>query len=182
MGLRGWVRYWHSTPAERAASYPCDVLEIGRANDYFRAITVHASPALTFRWLCQLRLAPYSYDLIDNRGHRSPRELTPGADQIRPGDEFLILRVSEVEPGRQISGVATPEFERTFGPIALTYAVVPRPDGGCRIVVKMRLGARGRLGGCKCAVLAFGDAIMMRKQLTTLRDLAERDERRTQAG
>ena len=149
------------------------------AKAYLRAISVRANPALTFRWLCQLSVAPYSYDLLDNRGHRSPRELTPGADQLKAGDEFLVVRIKDIEPGRQISGVASPEVERVFGPIALTYAVVPLADGNSRIVVKIWFGTRGRLGGLKRAALVFGDAIMMRKQLTTLRDLAERDERRS---
>lgn len=182
MGLRNWVRYYHATAAERVASYPCDGYLSEPAKGYFRATTVQASPALTFRWLCQLSVAPYSYDLIDNRGHRSPRELTPGADQLEPGDEFLILRIVDIEPGRHVSGVSTPEAERVFGSIAATYEVVPLPEGGCRIVVKLLLGARGRLGRFKRAMLAMGDVVMMRKQLTKLRDLAERDERRARVG
>jgi hypothetical protein len=81
-----------------------------------------------------------------------------------------------------ISGVATPQMEMVFGPITLTYAVVPQADGNSRIVVKIWLGARGRLGGLKRAALVFGDAVMMRKQLTTPRDLAEGDQRRLAGG
>lgn len=90
----------------------------------------------------------------------------------------MICTVRDLEPGRVISGVTTPKMEKVFGPVALTYAVVPQPDGNSRIVVKMWLAAKGRLGGLKRAALVFGDAVMMRKQLTTLRDLAERDQRR----
>lgn len=179
MGLRSWVRFGNSTPEERAAEYPCDRYLQVPTNAYLRAIGVKATPDLTFRWLCQLSVAPYSYDLLDNRGHRSPRELTPGADELTVGDEFLVARIQDIEPGCHISGVASAETERVFGPIALTYAVVPGTDGSSRIVVKMLLGTRGRLGRLKRAALVFGDAIMMRKQLTTLRDLAERDERRS---
>ena len=177
MGLRNWARYGNSTPEEQAAEYPCDGYLQVPARAYLRAISVKANPALTFRWLCQLSVAPYSYDLIDNRGHRSPRELTPGADGLKIGDEFLVCQIRDLQAGRQISGVASPAVERVFGPIALTYAVVPQADGNSRIVVRMWLGTRGRLGGLKRVALVFGDAVMMRKQLTTLRDLAERDQR-----
>jgi hypothetical protein len=114
----------------------------------------------------------------NNLGRRSPRELTPGADGLKVGDEFMICTVRDLEPGRVISGVTTPKMEKVFGPVALTYAVLQQPDGNSRIVVKMWLAAKGRLGGLKRAALVFGDAVMMRKQLTTLRDLAERDQRR----
>jgi hypothetical protein len=178
VGLRNWVRNWNSTPAERAAGYPCDGCRPAGSHAYFRATSVKASPALAYRWLCQLRVAPYSYDLLDNRGKRSPRELTPGLDQLSVGDEFLVFRTTEVVAGDHITGVASAEVERVYGPISGTYKIVALPDGTSRIVVKMWLGARGRLGGLKRALLVVGDAVMMRKQLLTLRDLAERDERR----
>jgi hypothetical protein len=180
VGLRHWTRYGRSTAEDRAAEYPCDGCRDRTASAYFRAIGVKASPALTYRWVCQLTRAPYSYDLIDNLGRRSPRELTPGADDIKVGSQFLIFEVTEVEPGRHVSGVAPKKVERVFGPISATYAVVPA-GAGSRIVVKMWLGARGPLGRLMRAALAFGDAIMMRKELTTLRDLAERDQRRAGA-
>ena len=177
MGLLHWARYTGSSAADRTASYPCDGCRDETARSYFRAIGVKASPALTFRWLCQLSRAPYSYDLLDNRGHRSPRELTPGADDIAIGSEFLVFEVSGFEAGHHITGIAPEKMAKVFGPIAATYAVLPIEDGGSRIAIKMWIGKRGRLGGLKRAFLVFGDAFMMRKQLLTLRDLAERDER-----
>lgn len=182
MGLRSWIRCWGSTPEERAAGYPCDTYRAESARPYWRAITVRADAALTYRWLCQVRVAPYSYDRIDNHGRHSPRELTPGADRIEIGDQLMVFRVRDVEPGHQISGVVLPEVEGVFGPMALTYRVVPLAADRSRMVVKLWMGRSGRLGGLKRAMLAFGDVFMMRKQLTTLRDLAERDARRkTQA-
>jgi hypothetical protein len=184
LGLRHWVKYWGSTSEERAADYPCDGCRPQGANSYFRAIGVKASPALTYRWLCQLTQAPYSYDLIDNRGHRSPRELTPGADHIEGGVGVPGPQGHRYPAGPFCEWRCPEEMAKVFGPMSATYAVLPGEAGGSRIVVKIWIGASGRFGRLKRLrrlALALGDVVMMRKQLTTLRSLAERDQRLAEA-
>lgn len=147
-----------------------------------------AAPAsCVYRRLCQLRAAPYSYDLIDNLGRRSPRELTPGLGRPEPGDVAMtIFRVAAREPGREITFVLSPPpgrlgrvVQRIALPSAVTYRVVARGPGASRILVKHvnadPPGLRGRLTR---ALLPAGDLVMMRRQLMNLRDLAERDARR----
>lgn len=56
------VRTGGSTPAERAGSFACDRWLPAGDDALFRAVGVAAPAAVLFRWLCQLRLAPYSYD------------------------------------------------------------------------------------------------------------------------
>ncbi|MGI8745658.1 MAG: hypothetical protein ACR2NN_24410 [Bryobacteraceae bacterium] len=120
-----------------------------------------------FRWLCQLRVAPYSYDWIDNAGKRSPRELTPGLDQLAVGQRVMhIFRLAAFERDRHITVVMdAPRAKRLFGEVAVTYAVRPG-----RLAVKLRVRHVRRLMKW---LLPWGDLIMMRKQLLTLKRLAE---------
>ena len=62
---------WGTTPDERAINFPCDLFMEQPDAAYYRGVTVRASPELIFRWLCQIRVAPYSYDWIDNRESKS---------------------------------------------------------------------------------------------------------------
>ena len=88
MAPRLWpsfVEDWGSTAAERAEPFPCDRLLADPDAAMFRAVDVEAPAAVSFRWLCQLRAAPYSYDKLDNLGRRSPQALTPGLDELEVG-------------------------------------------------------------------------------------------------
>ena len=166
------ARNWGATAAEMAAPYPGDRYVPPSATAYFRAVDVHAPSDVVFRWLCQLKVAPYSYDWIDNRGRRSPRTLTEGADRLEVGQPFLVFELVDFEPGDHLTLVALPAAERLFGPLSITYAVRPGATGS-RLLVKLAVGRVGPLGGVRRAALGWGDLVMMRKQLLTLKSLAE---------
>ena len=69
-----------------------------------RAVDVAAPAAHTFRWVCQLRVAPYSYDLLDNLGRRSPKELTPGAEVLEVGQRVMtIFHLASFEHDRHLT-------------------------------------------------------------------------------
>jgi hypothetical protein len=138
-----------------------------------RAIAVAAPVEVTWRWLCQIAVAPYSYDWIDNRGRRSPRELTPGAERLELGQTMaIVFRLVSFDDGHHWTGLTTPRGQRLFGPVAMTYAA--EPDGvGSRIVGRLAAAAGTRARRAKAYGLAWGDLVMMRKQLLTLKELAE---------
>jgi hypothetical protein len=138
----------------------------------FRAVDVEAPAEAAFRWLCQLRVAPYSYDWIDNRGRRSPSTLTAGLEQLEDGQRFMtIFRLAEHEPGQSIT---LRHSGRLFGRLAITYRVTPRAGSGSRFVVKLRGVMPGSvLRPLLRQLLAVGDLVMMRRQLLNLKRLAE---------
>src|SRR5271165_7567855 len=122
--MPGWpafINEWGSAAGERAEAFPCDGL-VGEPDlELFRAVDVRAGAATVYRWLCQLRVAPYSYDLLDNRGRRSPQTLTPGLEQLELGQSVMrIFKLVDFEPGRSITVLSD---GRLFGRVACTYRV-----------------------------------------------------------
>jgi hypothetical protein len=170
------VESWGSTAAERAASYPCDARIESPDRALFRAVDVAAPAELLYRWLCQIRVAPYSYDWIDNLGRRSPQHLIDGLDELEVGQRFsFIFRLTAFEQDRSITLESTTPY---FGHVAMTYVAAPQGPETSRLVAKIAFAAPGGLVGIAARrVLPAGDLVMMRKQLLTLRDLAERDAR-----
>ena len=78
----------------RRRRYPCDDVLPQHTRALFRAVALDAPPTVVFRWLCQLKLAPYSYDLLDNGGRRSPRHLVPGVDRLEVGERVMIFELA----------------------------------------------------------------------------------------
>jgi hypothetical protein len=173
MRLVDSARFWNTTAAENVADYPAHRYAVTPYRAFVRAVDVAAPPAVVFRWLCQLKVAPYSYDWLDNRGRRSPRELTPGAEKLAIGQRLMIARIVEFEPGRHITGVSVPAATAMFGAMSLTYQVTPAA-GGSRLVACLDVAARSWAGRLRTDLLGVGDLVMMRKQLLNLKALAER--------
>jgi hypothetical protein len=166
---------WGSTPAERALPLACDVQLQDAKKSWHRAVDVDAPAAVVFRWLCQLRKAPYSYDLLDNFGRRSPRKLTPGLEQLEVGQTFMMLYdLVAFEPDEHVT-IVFRSFNALFGRRVVTYAVQPVDAERSRLVVRVRMRPpRGPLGLVVPHTLPWIDLIMMRKQLRTLTRLAEK--------
>ena len=160
---------WGATAQERARALACDGVLGAAPVRLHRAVSVDAPPAIVFRWLCQLKQAPYSYDAIDNLARRSPRELTPGADVLVVGQRFMsIFSLVSFTPGEHI----TLRSRRT----AVTYAAISQ-QGSTRLLARVLFDPPGGrvVAALVGRALALGDLLMMRKQLLTLKALAERD-------
>jgi hypothetical protein len=166
------VEHWGSTASERAEDYPCNRLVDPADQALFRAVDVRAPAATTFRWLCQLRAAPYSYDKLDNLGRRSPQTLTPGLEQLEAGQRLqTIFRLIEFEPGRSMTMLSRGPI---FGRLACTYRADDCGEGRSRIVVKLIVAYPEAPHGRLLRLIGPpGDLVMMRRQLLNLKALAE---------
>lgn len=156
---------WGATDAEVAAPRPCDALLRAGAHRADRAISIDAPVGVTYRWLCQLRAAPYSYDLLDNFGRRSPRTLRPGLERLAVGQRVMtVFAIASFAPDEHLT-------IRSGGHTAVTYAVRPEDGSGTRLAVRVRFA----LPSWVAQPIVLGDLVMMRKQLLTLKALAEHD-------
>jgi hypothetical protein len=121
--------------------------------------------------VAQVRLAPYSYDWIDNLGRRSPRQLT-GLPEPQAGDCFTTVggrqlgRIISADPGKQLTGTIMGAY--------MSYVLVPQQPGATRLLLKVVV----RASRWPALGLSIGDLIMARRQLLNLKQLAERHQRR----
>lgn len=87
---------------------------------------------------------------------------------------MTIFELVESETPRHLTLLTRPS--RLFGQYAVTYLVAPETERRCRLVVKIAI-ALPRLGVLSAPFLhvaSWGDLVMMRKELLTLKALAER--------
>lgn len=160
---------WGVTLAETARRYPCDDFVPDPVLQAWRGVTVRARPERVWPWVAQIRLAPYSYDWIDNLGRRSPQDLR-GLPEPVVGESFTAAlggrrlgRIVAVELGRHLTG--------TIMGAAISYVLVPVDDVlHTRLLMKL-VTAGGRI---TAPLLSLGDLIMARRQLLNLKTLAER--------
>jgi hypothetical protein len=172
MGVCAAVEHWGTTVDERLRHYPCDDVLPGSDQALFRAVPVDAPPSVVFRWLCQLKAAPYSYDLLDNRGRRSPQHLVPGVDRLVLGERVMIFELASFELDEHLTLLV--RGHRAFGDVAISYVVVPSGDGATRLLAKVvTIPPSGATGAVMRRILPAGDLVMMRRQLLNLKSLAE---------
>jgi hypothetical protein len=161
-----WGSHWGVSDDETALTFPCDAFVTDPELEAWRGVTVHAPADEVWPWVTQIRVAPYSFDWIDNGGRRSPRRLL-GLPEPKAGETFTacagrpVGRIVAVEPGRSLTGV--------IGKCYLSYVVLPGPEGTSRLLLKLVMDTNRVVA----AALSLGDLVMARRQLLNLKALAE---------
>jgi hypothetical protein len=157
---------WGVSDSEVSRDYPCDEFVTSPVLQAWRGVRVQAAAEAVWPWVVQVRLAPYSYDWIDNLGRRSPRELA-GLPDPRVGDRFTAAggrelgRIVSVDPGRQLTA--------TIMGACMSYVLVPEGSDTTRLLLKVVM----RTNRWAAVALSVGDLIMARRQLLNLKRLAE---------
>jgi hypothetical protein len=161
---------WGVSEEEIARRYPCDDLVHDPVMQAWRGVTVRAKPDHVWRWVAQIRLAPYSYDWIDNLGRRSPQDLRDLPEPV-VGEPFTSAlgrhfgRIESVVVGQQLTG--------TIMGAVMSYLLVP-VSGGLETRLLLKIVISG--GRIIAPLLSVGDLIMARRQLLNLAALAERSQ------
>jgi len=158
---------WGVTDEETRAAYPCDDQVRAPSLQAWRAVTIEAPRSTVWLWLLQVRLAPYSYDWVDNRGRRSPRRLLH-LDDPAVGDRF------SATGGRPVGRILAVEHEehltaRIMGAV-MTYRLVTVSQKRTRLVLKLVADYPRWVA----PAASVGDLVMARRQLLNLKKYAER--------
>jgi hypothetical protein len=169
---------WGTRTEERGLAFPCDHLIADADDAMYRGITIRADREVVFRWLCQMRVAPYSYDWLDNLGRRSPRQLTAGLDALAVGQTVMRdFEIVDFAWGEHLTlGVKSDSLIREICPeAAVSYCTLLEQNGDCRLLVKVVVTyQRGSAGWLARRLMPWGDLVMMRRQLLNFKQLAER--------
>jgi len=173
-------RIWGATAEECSRTYACDDGTFAHDDAFVRAVDVAAPTELVYRWLCQLRVAPYSYDLLDNFARRSPTRRDPALEALAPGMRIMtIFRIASFVWGRSLTLELSSRLgARLMGSLYGAYDVRAGGALGTRLVAKVLVRfPGGRYGRVVRWAMPTLDLIMFRKQLLTLKRYAERDAR-----
>jgi hypothetical protein len=156
---------WGVSDAEVARPYPCDDIVTAPILQAWRGVTVDATAAQVWPWLGQIRLAPYSYDVIDNLGRRSPQELR---DLPEPGTGERFTTAAGRPLGRILAVVPGENLTARIMGVVMSYVLVPDGDSTRLLLKIVAVGSRWT-----APLLSVGDLVMARRQLLNLKQLAE---------
>jgi hypothetical protein len=153
-----------------------------------RAVTIAAGPEDIWPWLAQWgwnRAGFYSYDLLDNLGRPSARQILPQFQHLAVGDwvpmggkttPHTAYRVTRLEPGTLML------WDKPGG--SWLWLLEPGGAGGTRLITRLR----SRYAWAKPTIMTelilmeIGDPFMMRKCLLGIKQRAEQlaDQRHSQ--
>ena len=175
--LRPWQMRWGATTEEVRQPMPGDELVAKPTMNATRAITIAAEPDEIWPWLVQVgvkRAGWYSYDILDNFGRPSAREIIPAFQDVAVGD---VLAMSP--DGKEGSTILAMDLPRsmvwgTLPDTSWSWTFEPQADGRTRVITRIRSHYRWLSPSIAFSMLLeFADIWMLRKMLLNVRQRAE---------
>ncbi len=122
-----------------------------------------------------MRVAPYSYDWIDNFGRKSPQKLI-GLGPLEIGQKIMtIFELIDFKPNKHLTLGLNKRIPKIFGDTIISYQIIRQKHRICRLLVKILVNyPKGIPGVLLQYILPFGDLIMMRKQMINFKALCEK--------
>ncbi len=175
--LRPWQLGWGATDEERERDLPGDELVKAPTLEATRAITIQAQPEDIWPWLAQVgvnRAGWYSYDLLDNLGRPSAREIIPQLQDIRIGD--IMPMSPDGKHGIPIHAL-NPPYSMIWGTpddTSWAWLLDPQPNGTTRVITRIRSRYRWLSPTILFSMLLeFADIWMIRRMLLSLQERVE---------
>lgn len=183
-----WIgkrRHWNSRPEDLARPMAGDAL-VQDAITAHRAITIHRPPKEVWPWIAQFGRGAgyYSWDFLDNRGHRHADYLLDIPAATVDDWNRDIGRIRRVERDRELVWYDEPIFFGLKTPFAMTFGLEPESGRTTRLHFRIAVGLpqttlRGRLA-IQAGLLM--DQVMSTEMLRRLKLLIETYEERIAGG
>jgi hypothetical protein len=176
--IRPWQLRWGATAAELTRAMPGDEDIPAPSFDATRGVTIHAPPDALYPWIVQMgmnRAGWYSYDLLDNLGRPSARQILPEHQQILAGQ--LIPMSPDGKYGVYVKDFRQNEWilwNDKEGATTWFWGLYPEGENRTRLVTRIRMKYRWNSPAALFNLLVeFGDLPMMRKCLLGIKERAE---------
>jgi hypothetical protein len=146
--------------------------------ELFRCIEINANASDVFIWLKQLRIAPYSFDFIDNRCRKSPGYIIKNLPPLKVNTHFLLsFHIFDFEENSFIAGrfcepINSPVNLYMKG-LFLEYRILEQ-ETKTRLWCKIKgylntdISSKGFF-----FIFSFINKIMMKRQLKNIKKLSE---------
>jgi hypothetical protein len=176
--IRPWQLRWGATDEELDRAMPGDADVLMPSFDATRGVTVHAPPEAIYPWIVQIgmtRAGWYSYDLLDNLGRPSARQLLPEHQHIDVGQ--LIPMSPDGKYGIYVKDFRENEWilwNDQEGDTTWFWGLYPEGENRTRLVTRVRMKYHWNSPAALFNLLVeFADLPMMRQCLLGIKERAE---------
>ena len=146
--------------------------------ELLRCIEIRAGAADIFVWLKQLRIAPYSYDFLDNRGIKSPGYIIENLPPLKINAHFLLaFHIFGFEENKFIAGrfcvPINPPVNRYIKEMFIEYRIQEHATNALlwckvRVLVNRDTASKGFFH-----IFSVVNQFMTRRQLRKIKKLSE---------